>query len=357
MRTLVSPQWRVFYLALLIGLVTGLITVVAATLMLGAMIADLTMARPQFWAFVAVTSVLLIGLPHYILFKVALRGQLNRFLTLFYTAVERPAPKLDHWSRSRELDDLDSLFAQLLAELRRYIDHAVSRGVELERLQRYFSPAVVEHLFEEGGGGGIDDVARMRVTVLFCDIRGFTPMSARLSPAEVVELLNEYFTVMIEAVQRERGTVLKLIGDSVMAVFGAPTSSPDDTERALRVGCAMQGEYERLEQDWRARGKEPPVGMGVGINRGEVVVGNIGSPQHLDYTVIGDTVNVASRLCAVARPGQVLVAADTIAELHAPADVDLLAIGDIPLKGKDIPVPVYEVRARASRAVPGAATM
>ena len=359
MRTLVSPQWRVFYLALLIGLVTGTVTVVAATLLLGAMASDLTMVRPEFWAFVALASVLLIGFPHYVLFKVALRRQLNRFLHLFYTAVEQPVPNLEHWSRSRELDDLDALFEQLLAELRRYIDRAVSRGVELERLQRYFSPAVVQHLFEggDGRGIGIDDVARMRVTVLFCDIRGFTPMSARLSPAEVVELLNEYFTVMIEAVQRERGTVLKLIGDSVMAVFGAPRSAPDDTERALRVGCAMQAEYERLERAWRERGKEPPVGMGVGINRGEVVVGNIGAPQHLDYTVIGDTVNVASRLCGVARAGQVLVAAETVDELNAPDGVDLMPLGEVPLKGKDAPVPVYEVRSRAGGAISGAATM
>jgi class 3 adenylate cyclase len=342
MKTLLSPQWRVFYLTLLIGLITGTITSVSAAVMLG----DPLMARPGFWVFVGLASVLIIGLPHYILFKVALRRQLNRFLKLFYEAVERPVPKLEHWSRSRELDDLDALFAQLLAELRQYIDRAVSRGVELERLQRYFSPAVVQHLFDEGGGT-LQSVSKMRVTVLFSDIRGFTPMSARLSPTEVVEFLNEYFSVMIEAVQHERGTVLKLIGDAVMAVFGAPESAPDDTERALRVGCAMQAEFERLERVWRSKGKEPPVGMGVGINRGEVVVGNIGSPQHLDYTVIGDTVNVASRLCGIARAGQVLVGAETIADLESVAGIELRPVGEVSLKGKDAPVAVLEARLHA----------
>jgi class 3 adenylate cyclase len=348
MKTLLSPQWRIFYLTLLIALVTGTVTALAAAWIVG----DLAMAGFASWIGVAIASVIVIGLPHYILFKVALRRQLNRFLKLFYNAVERPVPQLEHWSRSRELDDLDALFEQLLAELRQYIDRAVSRGVELERLQRYFSPAVVQHLFEESERSELDAVAKMHVTVLFSDIRGFTPMSARLSPTEVVEFLNEYFTVMIEAVQRERGTVLKLIGDAVMAVFGAPESAPDDTQRALRVGCAMQAEFMRLEEQWRSRGKEPPVGMGVGINRGEVVVGNIGSPQHLDYTVIGDTVNVASRLCGVAKAGQVLVEAETAAEVGTLDGIELRPVGEVELKGKDEPVQVLEALAAGATSRP-----
>lgn len=336
-----SPQWGMFYLTLLVGMVTGTITTTIAAVVLP----NIVTADPIFWLLVLCASVVVIGLPHYILFKIALRRLLDRFLKLFYTAVERPGPALEHWSRSRELDDLDAVFDQLLAELRQYIDRAVVRGVELERLQRYFSPAVVEHLSAEGRTG-MDDVVRMRVTVLFSDIRGFTPMSARLAPHEVVQLLNEYFSAMIGAVQQERGTVLKLIGDSVMAVFGAPQSTPDDTERALRVGCAMQAQYQRLEQGWRSMGREAPMGMGVGINRGEVIVGNVGSPQHLDYTVIGDTVNVASRLCSAAHPGQVLVAADTIADLGPFDGIDLRPLADVTVKGKDRPIAVYEAHVR-----------
>ncbi len=108
----------------------------------------------------------------------------------------------------------------------------------------------------------------------------------------------------------------------------------------------MQAEFERLEQVWRSKGKEPPVGMGVEINRGEVVVGNIGSPQHLDYTVIGDTFNVASRLCGVAR-GQVLVGAETIADLESVTGIELRPVGEVWLKGKDAPVAVLEARLHA----------
>jgi class 3 adenylate cyclase len=342
MKTLLSPQWRVFYLTLVVGLITGTLTACLVAIAMGSLS---MLADPTFWAMVAVGSVLFVGFPHYVLFKVAIRRQLGQFLKLFYSAVDRPAPKLTHWSKSRELDDLGILFDDLLRELRNYIDRSVARGIEVERLQRYFSPAVVEHLLEaDGGASSLQVGSRMHVTVLFCDIRGFTPWSARLSPTEVVELLNEYFSVMIETVQQERGTVLKLIGDSVMAVFGAPTSAADDTQRALRVGCAMQAAYVDLESRWKRENRAVPLGMGVGINGGEVVVGNIGSPQHLDYTVIGDTVNVASRLCGIARAGQVLVSAETLSGDQAPDGVELCAHHPVAVKGKDEEIPVYEAR-------------
>jgi class 3 adenylate cyclase len=346
-KTLLSPQWRVFYLTLLVGLITGgLLALIVAWLMMG----NLAHQPPSFWLTIVVGSIVLVGLPHYILFKVALRRMLGRLLRLFYTAIQQPVPKLPSPFVSRELDDLDALFGELLRQLQEYIERTVSRQVEVERLQRYFSPSVVEYLTEQGSGT-TDDVQKMHVTVLFTDIRGFTPMSARLEPTEVVEFLNAYFEVMIETIYRERGTVLKLIGDAVMAVFGAPGAASDDTARALRAGCALQDEFKRLEAEWRARGKEPPMGIGVGINRGEVIVGNIGSPRHLDYTVIGDTVNVASRLTSVARPGQVLVSADTIRDQPPPDGVRLEPLGEVTVKGKDEPIAVYAAYSTTGAAV------
>jgi class 3 adenylate cyclase len=115
----------------------------------------------------------------------------------------------------------------------------------------------------------------------------------------------------------------------------------------------MQDEYRRLEASWRAKGKEPPVGIGVGINSGEVIVGNIGSPRHLDYTVIGDTVNVASRLTSVAKPGQVLVSAETIRGREPPAGVELAPLGDVTVKGKDDPIPVFQAVSRPAAGVEG----
>jgi class 3 adenylate cyclase len=114
----------------------------------------------------------------------------------------------------------------------------------------------------------------------------------------------------------------------------------------------MQAEFARLLDARRARGEEPPVGIGVGVNRGEVIVGNIGSPRHLDYTVIGDSVNVASRLTSVARPGQVLVSAETLRDLEPPAGIELTPLGDVTVKGKDEPIPVYEARAARADTVP-----
>ena len=348
MSTLLSPQWRIFYLTLFVGLVTGSLTALITFALAG----DPMRQGAGFWIGMAITSVLLVGLPHYILFKVSLRRQLGRMLGLFYTAIDQPVPKLASPFVSRELDDLDALFAELLRQLREYIDRTVSRQVTIERLQRYFSPSVVEHL-AESESASTDLVQKMHVTVLFTDIRGFTPMSARLSPDEVVEFLNAYFEVMIEAIYRERGTVLKLIGDAVMAVFGAPGAAPDDAQRALRAGCALQDEFRRLEAEWRARGKEPPVGIGVGINSGEVIVGNIGSPRHLDYTVIGDTVNVASRLTGVARAGQVLVSTETVRGLDPPDEVELVPAGEVTVKGKDEPIAICEARTRPAPVLEG----
>lgn len=338
--TLASPQWRIFYLTLLVGAATG--TLVAAVA--AATVDNMLQREPSFWLKAAVVGMLAIGLPQYILFKVAQRRQLNRVLRLFYGVLDRPAPKLDSPFKSREMDNLNELFDQMLAELRQYIENAVTRQVAIERLSRYFSPAIAEHLASEGRAEA-GAPTEMSVTVLFVDIRGFTPMSARLRPYEVVEFLNQYFTAMIEAVYREHGTVLKLIGDSVMAVFGAPVSSHDDTERAIRVGVMMQQEYRKVEAAWLATGRQPPMGIGVGLNRGTVIVGNIGSPRHLDYTIIGDTVNVASRLCSVARMGQVLVSASCVEGIDPVEGVSLVAAGEVSLKGKDEPVAVYEAQA------------
>ena len=342
LKTLSSPQWRIFYLTLLVGLLTGGLVAAGSA----AMATDLRSLGPLFWVELVAASIVVVGLPHYILFKIAQRKQLNRVLQLFYTAVERPAPKLDSPFKSREMDDLDALFDQMLAELRQYIANAVTRQVALERLSRYFSPVIAEHLAREGETG--DAPKKMNVTVLFVDIRGFTPMSSRLDPNEVVEFLNQYFTEMIDIVYRERGTVLKLIGDSVMAVFGAPMMSTDDTARAIRVGAIMQQQYRKVEADWLSSGRQPPMGIGVGMNRGEVIVGNIGSPHHLDYTVIGDTVNVASRLCSIAKPGQVLVSASCIDGLGAVEGVRVIPAGSVTVKGKDEPIEVYEAQVDAS---------
>jgi adenylate cyclase len=135
------------------------------------------------------------------------------------------------------------------------------------------------------------------VTILTSDVRGFTSLSEASDPLELVQLLNEYFTVMVEIVMKHEGTLDKFIGDAILAVYGAPLSAgpEEDALRAVRTAVEMRAELAKLQERWKAQGR-PPIKIGIGINSGEVIVGNIGSPRRMEYTVIGDVVNVACRV-------------------------------------------------------------
>lgn len=167
-----------------------------------------------------------------------------------------------------------------------------------QTLERYVSKHVAEEILKDTVGfqqslGG----ERRALTILFSDIRGFTSISEKLSPVELVAELNEYLTAMVDVVLKYDGTVDKYIGDAIMAVYGAPISSgaADDAWRAVQTAYGMRLRLEELQKGWHAAGK-PELKIGIGLNHGEVVVGNIGSPQRMEYTVIGDAVNVASRV-------------------------------------------------------------
>ena len=183
---------------------------------------------------------------------------------------------------------------------------------------------------------------RREVTVLFCDVRGFTSISERLAPEEVVALLNAFYTLMIDATFKHDGTLDKFLGDGVMAVFGAPMYHRDHTRRALRAAMAMQAGIRELSGRRLAEGK-PPLAIGIGINTGTAVAGSVGTEARMEYTVIGDSVNLAARLESYARPGQVLVAAPTYESVRR--DVDARSLGFMRLRGKEDPVEVYEVLA------------
>jgi adenylate cyclase len=136
---------------------------------------------------------------------------------------------------------------------------------------------------------------RRRITVLFSDIRGFTTMSEGMRPEEVVELLTEFFDRMVEVTLRNQGTIDKFLGDGMMVIFGAPADDPYQEEHAVMAAVEMQRELARLSTSWQAEGRHA-IRMGIGINSGSAVVGNIGSHEHMEYTAIGDTVNLAARL-------------------------------------------------------------
>ena len=146
---------------------------------------------------------------------------------------------------------------------------------------------------------------RRQVTVLFCDVRGFTPMSERLAPEEVVLLLNDFYTLMIETTFKYDGTLDKFLGDAVMAVFGAPMAHPDHSARAIRTALAMQEGITGLNERRVRDGKEA-ISVGIGVSAGEAVAGTVGTEDRMEYTVIGDSVNLAARLESNAKPGQIL---------------------------------------------------
>ena len=181
------------------------------------------------------------------------------------------------------------------------------------------------------------------MVVLFSDIRGFTSLSEKMSPDEIASLLTEYFTEMVDVVFEHGGTLDKFMGDAVMALWGAPLTREDDADRATRAAVVMQRRLARLNDEWQRQGR-PRLTAGIGINVGDVFAGNIGSDRRLEYTVIGDAVNIASRLCAEAGAEEILIAEPLHAALASPPPVTSLE--PLALKGKAQPVPVYRVEWR-----------
>jgi len=218
------------------------------------------------------------------------------------------------------------------------------------RLSRYSSPAVVERIVQAPGMAGRAMVAEEgEVSVLFADLTGFTSMAERMAPAEVVQLLNQVFERFTEAVFALDGTLDKFRGDGMMAFFGAPLQLHDHAERAVEAALRMQ---EMLEE-WNEYSPESRrLAMRIGINSGVVVVGDIGSPQRKDYTVIGDAVNIASRLESfVARPGQVVIGHETHRRLGETFHCQPLE--EVRLRGKRQVVRPYLVLGRAEKTTGG----
>jgi adenylate cyclase len=179
------------------------------------------------------------------------------------------------------------------------------------------------------------------VAVLFSDIRGFTALSETMNPDAMATLLTEYFTEMVECVFRHGGMLDKFIGDAVMAQWGAPLGNPDDADRAMQAAIDMMKALEELNVRWRSEGR-PTLEIGIGLNHGEAFAGNIGSERRLEFTVIGDTVNTASRLCSAAGAGEILLSEEMRKALKSPPK--LTKRPPMELKGKSQPVPVYRVK-------------
>jgi adenylate cyclase len=222
----------------------------------------------------------------------------------------------------------------------RFAEQIRRESLVRSNFERYFAPNIAADIARQDGAirlGG----ERRPITVLFSDIRGFTAIAESMGPDAVAQLLSEYFSEMVEVIFEHGGTLDKFIGDAVMALWGAPIAHSDDPDRALEAAVAMQRTIEDLNQGWVAAGR-PEIGVGMGISHGEVFAGNIGSHRRLEYTVLGDAVNVAARLCAEAGPGEILVSEALLRTVRQPVDYEYLP--ELGLKGKSQVVQVYRIK-------------
>lgn len=181
--------------------------------------------------------------------------------------------------------------------------------------------------------------ARVSGTVLFADMRGFTAVAERLSPSDVVPLLNEYFSMLSNVIREHGGTVFHMAGDGLMAGFGLPLPSDDASGRAISAARGMISGFDRMATDWKAR-LGIDTGIGIGINAGDVIVGDVGAPERPSYTLIGDTVNVAARLVQRARSGEALFSLSVKQSLD-PVPGGIVELAPLVLRGRTRPVEIY----------------
>ena len=218
-----------------------------------------------------------------------------------------------------------------------------ARHVLHDRLITFLASGVSKQVVDEI----LDDDTKLNlggeereITVLFSDIRGFTAMAESMDPENVVSTLNEHFSAMIDIVFKHNGTLDKIVGDQLMIVFGAPIAQQDDTERAISTAQEMQKMIKHINKN-RIKRKEESVHIGIGINKGTAVSGNIGSRDRMDYTIIGDAVNLGARLCSAAGPDEILISKTVYSAVKD--KISCKELKPINVKGKKERIAVYRV--------------
>jgi class 3 adenylate cyclase len=230
----------------------------------------------------------------------------------------------------------------LLTAIASQMDTAIFESLEKRKLRSAFERSVGPKIMEAVLASGKDFLKgeRSQVTVLFSDMRGFTSVAERTEAESLVTVMNEHLEAMTSIIMEHEGTLDKFVGDEVMALFGAPLPLEDHALRAVRTALEMQRAHKELMTRWEATGQEA-VPIGIGINSGDMIVGQIGSYKFTDYTVIGDNVNIGARLCGVAKGHQILISEATYQLVRHAVKVNKLA--SIQVKGRVQPVQTYEV--------------
>jgi len=247
---------------------------------------------------------------------------------------------LDYYIKSKSRDEVGTLthaFNSMVKSLK-------EKEMIKDAFRRYVSKQVADEILKDPDRymSGLKGEKR-KVAALFADVRGFTPMTEKLPPEEVVAILNQYLSKMTEVVFKHSGTLDKFIGDCLMAVFGAPVDLKDSVKRAILTAVEIQEEVHKINLDRLQKEKEP-IYIGIGVNVGLAIAGNIGSRDRMDYTVIGDSVNLASRLQGYANENNIpIIISDEVYE----ATKDFVIAEELPLikiKGKENPVKAYQLK-------------
>ena len=241
-----------------------------------------------------------------------------------------------------DLELLKTISCQMAMILEQASLNEKIRGEELmrNRLERFHSPQVIDMIIKSALESKDDlmEAKDREATILFTDIIGFTSLTENMQPREINTLLNQFFSRMTDIVFEHDGTLDKYIGDSLMAIFGAPIEKADDAERAVSAAIKMRREL--LTMIEKAEGNVK-FGIRIGINTGHVVAGNIGSPKRMEYTVIGTPVNIASRLESLAQPNQIIIGEKTYQRVKGKFKIK--EIGSREVKGASEPVKTYEI--------------
>jgi adenylate cyclase len=248
-------------------------------------------------------------------------------------------------------EDLDLLtalanFAAVAVERAQLAEKIEQERKIRSRMERYHSPGVIDEIVKGTFAADQDEIRAAEVSILFADISGFTTVSETKRPEEVAEFLSNFFSAAVDAIFAYGGTLDKFIGDAVMAFFGAPIPQDDHADRAVLAGLMMMERVEGWNREREALGL-PEVRIRIGINSGPAVVGNVGTEKRVDYTVLGTSVNIASRLeSGVAKPGQLVVSQNTMDRMIGSFESE--SLGEFALKGLQQKMPVYAIKSSSS---------
>ena len=262
----------------------------------------------------------------------------------------KPVDQMALLARARSLLRLKALHDQVQAQaadlaawnatLEKRVTDQLAEIERMSRLKRFLSPQVAELLVSTGDERVLES-HRRNVTVVFCDLRGFTAFAETAEPEEVMAVLAEYHAGLGELIHKHQATLERFVGDGLMMLFNDPLPCPDPAARAVRMAVDMRKMVGILSIKWRKHGHE--LGFGMGISHGYATIGRIGFEGRFDYSAIGSVVNLAARLCSEARAGQILVDSKVLAAIEDIAETS--PIGELALKGFHRPVTAFEVRA------------